>query len=97
MPLREAADGPERERFPQRHERATVAGGPDRRPGRREEFAERTGFGQWLGEFVATPGLALALLGCLRYRPDAAVPWTVGLYIRAAYWFTSSTRSRTRR
>lgn len=52
--------------------------------------AECTGFGQWLGEFVATAGLVLVILGCLRHRPDA-VPWAVGLYITAAYWFTSST------
>jgi glycerol uptake facilitator-like aquaporin len=52
--------------------------------------AERTGFGQWLGEFVATAGLVLVILGCLRHRAEA-VPWAVGLYITAAYWFTSST------
>lgn len=50
----------------------------------------RTGAGQWLGEATATFGLVLTILGCMRYRPDA-VPWAVGLYITAAYWFTSST------
>ena len=50
----------------------------------------RTGTGQWLGEFVATLGLLAAILGCVRYRPDA-VAWAVGLFITAGYWFTSST------
>lgn len=50
----------------------------------------RTGPGQWTGEFVATFGLVLTILGTLRYRPQA-VPTSVALYIVAAYWFTSST------
>ena len=50
----------------------------------------RTGVGQWVGEFVATFGLVGTILGCLRARPEA-VPYAVGLYITAAYWFTSST------
>ena len=50
----------------------------------------RAGIGQWLGEAVATGGLVLAILGCARFRPDAT-PYAVGLYIAAAYWFTSST------
>ena len=50
----------------------------------------RTGFGQWAGEFVATFGLVGTILACLKVRPDA-VPMSVGLYITAAYWFTSST------
>ena len=50
----------------------------------------RTGLGQWVGEFVATFGLVGTILGCLKARP-AAVPYAVGLYITAAYWFTSST------
>lgn len=50
----------------------------------------RTGFGQWTGEFVATFGLVGAILTCLKVRPDA-IPMAVGLYITAAYWFTSST------
>ena len=52
--------------------------------------AVRTGPGQWLGEMVATFGLVVTILGCLRRRPDF-VPWAVGLFITAAYWFTSST------
>lgn len=50
----------------------------------------RTGLGQWTGEFVATFGLVGAILTCLKVRPDA-IPMAVGLYITAAYWFTSST------
>ncbi len=50
----------------------------------------RTGTGQWAGEFVATFGLVGTILACLRARPDF-VPMAVGLYITAAYWFTSST------
>lgn len=50
----------------------------------------RTGIGQWTGEFVATFGLVGTILACLKARPQA-VPMAVGLYITAAYWFTSST------
>lgn len=50
----------------------------------------RSGSGQWLAEAVATFGLVLTIFGTLRSRPDA-VPFTVGLYITAAYWFTAST------
>ena len=50
----------------------------------------RTGPGQWLGEFIATFGLILTIIGTARHRP-AAVPASVALYITAAYWFTSST------
>lgn len=50
----------------------------------------RTGVGQWAGEFVATFGLVLTIFGTLRAKPEA-VPMAVGLYITAAYWFTSST------
>ena len=50
----------------------------------------RTGPAQWFAEGVATFGLLLAILGGLRTRPEA-VPWLVGLYITAAYWFTAST------
>lgn len=50
----------------------------------------RTGAGQWLGEFVATFGLLLTIIGTLRHRAEA-LPMTVALYITAAYWFTSST------
>ncbi len=50
----------------------------------------RTGIGQWVGEFLATFGLVGTILGCLKSRAEA-IPYAVGLYITAAYWFTSST------
>ncbi|MEP0941682.1 MAG: MIP/aquaporin family protein [Rhizobiaceae bacterium] len=50
----------------------------------------RGGIGQWAGEFVATFGLVGTILACIKARPSA-VPMAVGLYITAAYWFTSST------
>ena len=50
----------------------------------------RSGPGQWLAEAVATFGLLLTIFGCLA-RVPAAVPYAVGLYITAAYWFTAST------
>jgi glycerol uptake facilitator-like aquaporin len=50
----------------------------------------RTGPGQWLAEAVATFGLVVVILGCLARNP-AAMPYAVGLYITAAYWFTAST------
>jgi glycerol uptake facilitator-like aquaporin len=50
----------------------------------------RTGLGQWTGEFIATFGLVLTILGTVRFRREW-VPASVGLYITAAYWFTSST------
>ena len=50
----------------------------------------RTGISQWVAEFVATFGLVATILGCLRARPEA-VPYAVGLFITAGYWFTSST------
>lgn len=50
----------------------------------------RTGLGQGAGEFIATFGFILTILGTVRFR-RAWVPATVGLYITAAYWFTSST------
>ncbi len=50
----------------------------------------RTGMGQWAGEIVATFGLVATILGCLKAAPQA-VPYAVGLFITAGYWFTSST------
>jgi len=50
----------------------------------------RTGADQWIGEMVATFGLVATILGCLKARPSA-VPYAVGLFISAGYWFTSST------
>jgi glycerol uptake facilitator-like aquaporin len=50
----------------------------------------RTGNALLWSEFVATFGLLVVILGCARARPSA-VPFAVGAYITAAYWFTSST------
>jgi glycerol uptake facilitator-like aquaporin len=50
----------------------------------------RNGFPQILSEAVATFGLLSVIWGCVRRRPDA-VPFAVGAYITAAYWFTAST------
>ncbi len=50
----------------------------------------RSGFPQILSEAVATFGLLAVIWGCARQRP-ATVPFAVGAYITAAYWFTSST------
>ena len=50
----------------------------------------RSGLGQWTGEFIATFGLILTILGTVRYRRES-LPASVALYITAAYWFTSST------
>jgi glycerol uptake facilitator-like aquaporin len=50
----------------------------------------RSGSGQWLAEAIATFGLLLTIFGCVAHTP-VAVPYAVGLYITAAYWFTAST------
>src|SRR5215468_8424424 len=50
----------------------------------------RAGGAQLFSEFVATFGLLSVIWGCVRQRPDA-VPFAVGAYITAAYWFTAST------
>jgi glycerol uptake facilitator-like aquaporin len=50
----------------------------------------RTGGAQWLAEAVAAFGLIATILAGIRFE-RASVPWLVGLYITAAYWFTSST------
>lgn len=50
----------------------------------------RSGFPQWFAEFIAAFGLVATILGCLKARPEA-VPYAVGLFITAGYWFTAST------
>jgi glycerol uptake facilitator-like aquaporin len=50
----------------------------------------RTGGAQWFSEGVATFGLVAVILAGIRFE-QKAVPWLVGLYITAAYWFTAST------
>ena len=51
---------------------------------------ERAGFAQLWSEFIATFGLLAVIWGCVRSRPSV-VPFAVGAYITAAYWFTAST------
>lgn len=50
----------------------------------------RTGSAQWFSEGVAAFGLIATILGGIKFE-RASVPWLVGLYITAAYWFTAST------
>ena len=51
----------------------------------------RHGPSQLLSEFVATFGLLSVIWGCSRLRSSVVVPFAVGAYITAAYWFTAST------
>ncbi len=50
----------------------------------------RGGSAQVFSEFIATFGLLCVIWGCSRKRSEM-VPFAVGAYISAAYWFTSST------
>jgi glycerol uptake facilitator-like aquaporin len=50
----------------------------------------RSGGPQWFAEWVASFGLIVTILLGIRFA-RASVPWLVGLYITAAYWFTAST------
>ena len=50
----------------------------------------RSGSAQWFAEGVAAFGLIATILAGIRFQ-RSAVPWLVGLYITAAYWFTAST------
>jgi len=45
----------------------------------------------WLGEVVATAGLVLLIFALARSGRAPVAPAAVGVYIGAAYWFTSST------
>lgn len=51
----------------------------------------RAGGGLWLGEVVATFGLALVVFGVVRSGRAGLAPFAVGAYITGAYFFTSST------
>ena len=51
----------------------------------------RTGFSQWLGEFVAAFGLIGVIMAVSRQHKIPVVALAVAAYITAAYWFTSST------
>lgn len=50
----------------------------------------RRGPAQFVSEFTATFGLLSVIWGCSRSR-SSIVPFAVGSYITAAYWFTAST------
>jgi glycerol uptake facilitator-like aquaporin len=50
----------------------------------------RSGASQMFSEFIATFGLLAVIWGCARLQ-STAVPFAVGAYITAAYWFTAST------
>jgi len=50
----------------------------------------RSGPAQFLSEFIATFGLVSVIWGCSRAQMEL-VPFAVGAYITAAYWFTAST------
>ena len=50
----------------------------------------RGGVSQIFSEFIATFGLLSVVWGCSRLR-SSVVPFAVGAYITAAYWFTAST------
>ena len=50
----------------------------------------RTGGAQWFAEGIAAFGLVATILAGIHFQRHA-VPWLVGLYITAAYWFTAST------
>lgn len=52
---------------------------------------ERVGVGTLAGEVVATAGLVLVILGLGRTGRAGLIAVSVGAYIGAAYWFTSST------
>ena len=51
----------------------------------------RSGRHIWLGEIVATAGLLLLIVALARAGNGRQMPWAVGAFIGAAYWFTSST------
>ncbi|HEX7318636.1 MAG TPA: MIP/aquaporin family protein [Pyrinomonadaceae bacterium] len=51
----------------------------------------RHGGAQLFSEFVATFGLLAVIWGCVKLKQKTVVPFAVGAYITAAYWFTSST------
>jgi glycerol uptake facilitator-like aquaporin len=51
----------------------------------------RSGAGLWLAEVVTTLGLVVVVFGSIRAGRTEAIAFSVGGYITAAYWFTSST------
>ena len=57
---------------------------------------DRSDWHLWVGEVVATAGLVALIFALTRTGRGAWAAPAVGAYIGAAYWFTSSSRSRTR-
>lgn len=53
--------------------------------------AVRTGYGQWLGEVVATTGLVFLILILAKRKQGNLIAPLVGLWIVAGHFFTSST------
>ncbi len=52
---------------------------------------QRTGAGLLLSEVVATAGLVVLIFALVRAGSFSVIPWAVGAYIGAAYWWSSST------
>jgi arsenate reductase len=52
---------------------------------------DRSSAALWLSEVVATVTLLLLIQGCVRSGRARVIPFAVGAWIGAAYWFTSST------
>ena len=55
-----------------------------------EAATERSGIPKMIAEAAATFALVFAILGTLRWRPEA-IPAAVALVIAAGYWWTAST------
>ena len=60
-------------------------------PAVRISTADRLSAATFLSEIVATAGLLLVIFVLARTDRQAVIPWAVGAYIGAAYFFTSST------
>ena len=52
---------------------------------------DRASGATFLAEVIATAGLVVVIFGAVRTRRTETIAYAVGLYITAAYWFTSST------
>jgi len=52
---------------------------------------QRSGANLLLSEIVATAGLVVLIFALVRGQRFSVIPWAVGAYIGAAYWWTSST------
>lgn len=70
---------------------AVLANAMFARPLVRWSTHDRSAAHLWLGEIVATAGLITLIFGLTRTGRAHLTPVTVGSFIGAAYWFTSST------